>query len=156
MKPKQLKYSDLSPIREELYNKQNGICPVCNRKVEIDKVVVDHHHKKRIKGSGLLRGVICRTCNVFLGKIENNCVRYGISYNLLPSVLSNIVSYITKQHLPYIHPSERPRLTKRSYQELKKVMRSDKKKIPPYPKTGMLTKQLSRLFEKYGVEPREE
>lgn len=154
--PKQLKYKDLPIIRDELYKKQKGICPICNRKIEIDNAVVDHHHKKKVKGTGLLRGVLCRNCNVFLGKIENNCVRFGISQTLLPAVLSNIVSYLLKSHLPYIHPSEHPKLKKESYQALKKAMKGKGKKIPCYPKNKRITKPLEALFKECDIVPEEE
>jgi hypothetical protein len=154
--PKQLKHKDLFVLRNDLHEKQKGVCPICDRLIDISNAVVDHHHKKRVKGSGLIRGVLCRNCNVFLGKIENNCVRYNISQNALPAVLSNIISYLIKPHLPFLHPSERPKLKKESYQALKKAMKKDGKKIPPYPKQKALTKPLEKLFKQYKIEPKED
>ena len=68
----QLKQKDLPTIREQLLREQNGICPICKR--VITDPCVDHHHKKWIKGTGLIRGVLCRSCNVFIAKSENNCI----------------------------------------------------------------------------------
>ena len=92
-----LKQSQIQELRDYLIDKQNNICPICNKK--ITDPVLDHEHKRKIKGSGKIRFVICRNCNVFLGKIENNCIRYGIGLNNLPDVLSNISNYLKINHL---------------------------------------------------------
>lgn len=150
----QLKNKDMVSLREELIKKQKNVCPLCERK--INSPVIDHQHKKRIKGSGLLRGVLCRSCNVMLGKVENNCVRYSISQNELPAYLRNMANYLEKEHLPYIHPSEAPkvkRLKKSSYKRLVKIV-NGKQKVPDYPKSGKLTKPLKELYTKYGVQPK--
>ena len=38
---KQLKQKDLKKIRKVYHNKQNGICPILNKKVPFDETVVD-------------------------------------------------------------------------------------------------------------------
>jgi hypothetical protein len=55
-KIKQLKVSDVPKIREKLLKEQNYTCPICFQK--ITDPCLDHHHKKRIKGTGLIRGVL--------------------------------------------------------------------------------------------------
>lgn len=57
-----------------LYEKQKGVCAVCG-KPEIAKNVaeiarllsIDHNHK-----TGKIRGLLCMSCNVFLGHLEKN------------------------------------------------------------------------------------
>jgi hypothetical protein len=105
-----LKHCDISTLREVLCQKQQGICPICCK--ELNAPCLDHHHKKRIKGTGQIRGVLCRACNVMLGKIENNCVRYSIAQEGLPAVLRNMATYLEQPHLPYIHPSDAPKAKK--------------------------------------------
>ena len=104
MKIVQLSQSDVAPIRELIAEEQNGECPVCLG--ELRDPCLDHSHIKRLKGTGLVRGVLCRTCNSFLGKIENNCVRNRIALPYLPEVLENIAAYLRSESLPYYHPEK--------------------------------------------------
>lgn len=155
-KIKVLGWGDISTLRDALSQKQGGFCPLCQR--ELNAPCLDHHHKKRIKGSGQVRGVLCRSCNVMLGKIENNCVRYSISQEELPMILRNMACYLEQPHLPYIHPSDAPKtpkLKKSSYNKLKKIMKDapGRKKCPEYPKSGKLTKPLEALYKEFQLEP---
>ena len=152
----QAKFTDVPKIRSELLEVQNNICPLCGNIIK--DPVLDHHHKKKIKGTGLIRGVLCRTCNVFLGKIENNSNRYGIKNEDLIDYLNNVISYLKSPpadnlDIQYIHPSEKvtKKLTKKSYNELKKILESKNLKIPKY--TSRYTKALEKLFKKYNIEP---
>lgn len=155
---KQLTQKDIKILRDNILNKQNNICPICNKEIKEGKAVLEHSHKKKVGGSGLIRGVCCTNCNIMIGKVENNCKRYNISLEELPNVLINISKWLSKEHLPFIHPSEKPKepiLTKSSYNELKKlVSEKDLKKLPVYKvKKQKLTKVLKELFEKYNLEP---
>ena len=159
--PYEMKTKDVKPLRDKLIKEQNNKCPICAR--ELTNPVLDHSHKKKIKGTGLVRGVICSTCNIFLGKIENNCARYKIDINELPNVLRNMANYLEKEHLPYVHPKEVERkvLKKSSYNKLisaiKKDMKSNKpnktkiRRLPKYSKK--LNKKLESLFKKYNIPP---
>lgn len=53
------------------WQRLNPVCPLCKRTMGED-VVVDHNHK-----TGECRAVICRWCNVILGKLENWAGRRG-------------------------------------------------------------------------------
>lgn len=147
-----IKQKYIAQLRVRLLEEQQWNCPICDKPIE--HPVLDHHHIKRVKGTGLIRGVLCRSCNILLGKVENNCVRYNITQEELPQVLLNMSVYLTKPHLPYKHPSEKQRqiLTKSSYNKLKRVV-LNQTQVPPYPKSGKLTKKLASLFLKYNVEP---
>lgn len=70
----------------KMYESQNGVCKICNSELKSyfvrngTNLVVDHDHK-----SGKVRGLICSTCNLTLGKIE----KYGgIQY------LSKLLNYL--------------------------------------------------------------
>lgn len=151
----QLKHSEIPVIREQLLKKQNGKCPVCSR--QIRKPVLDHHHKKRIKGTGLVRGVVCNQCNILIAKSENNSVRYGIPLKQLPNILRAIADYLEMPQTNYIHPSERPKdkiLKKQSYNKLKTAWQKNpgrKRKFPEYKKKQKITKELIKLFERYDI-----
>ena len=150
---KQLRYKDIPELREKILKEQQFICPICKK--EITSPALDHQHKKKINGSGLVRGVLCSNCNVLLGKMENNCTRYCVQQNELPEILVNMSAYLQRKHYPYIHPSEAkksPKLKKSSYNKLKKAI-DGKQKIPDYPKSKQLTKQLKKLFKKYKIDP---
>jgi len=93
---------------------------------------LDHHHIKRIKGTGLIRGVLCSACNIFIAKSENNAMRYGVSKNQLPDRLRAFANYLEKKQYPFMHPSEAPpipKLMKASYNQLKKQLIKSGNKI---------------------------
>lgn len=152
--PRQLKSSDVSKLRKFILKKQGGKCAIC--KNETDDPCLDHSHTKRTKGTGLIRGVLCRKCNVFIAKSENNCVRYGIDQKDLPTILRSCADYLERKHLPYIHPSEKPKdpkLMKSSYNKLKKALEGTDFKCPAMSKSGKLTKPLQRAFDHCGITP---
>lgn len=154
---RQLKQKDIPTIRAIILEQQNGLCPICSRKIY--DPCLDHEHKKRLNGSGHIRGVLCRTCNSFLAKSENNSIRYKIDLSNLPNILRAMADYLEKDQQHIIHPSERKRpkkLQKQVYNRLKKKWKANpdrKRKFPSYPKSGRLTKELKELFERYEIEP---
>lgn len=154
-----MKASDIAILRERLLKEANGICPICEKPNEAP--CLDHHHTKKVGGTGLVRGVICRNCNVFLGKIENNSKRYGISIHELSTVLRSCARYLDQEPLPFIHPSEKPKapiLKKSSYNKLKKVY-DGRAKFPPYRTTAKgkpaqkMTVRLQKIFDFYEIKP---
>jgi hypothetical protein len=81
-----MKYKDVPVLRNKLLEEQDGLCLLCCS--EIDSPVLDHNHK-----NGLIRGVLCRLCNTFLGKIENNMVRNRITDDKLKNICDNLFNY---------------------------------------------------------------
>ena len=73
----QLKTSEVKEIREKILKKQDNKCKLCNDPItEESGISLDHQHmtsKETIgeDGAGLVRGVLCRACNVMEGKIWN-------------------------------------------------------------------------------------
>lgn len=165
---RQLKQKDIKSLRKHILKKQNGKCWICGKEPKIP--VLDHHHKKKIKGTGQIRGVLCNNCNVFIAKIENNCVRYAINQKDLPTILRKTAEYFEKKQYPYLHPSEKPKdkmLKKTSINKLVKLY-SEKypnRKIPPIliykqkkTKRGVMkTKEkklnigLEKLFKEFNI-----
>jgi len=154
---KQLAQSDIPIIRERLLQKQGGLCAICKEPAKTP--CLDHEHKKRLKGSGRVRGVLCSACNVFLAKMENNCIRYGIGFKDLPRILRNVVEYIEKKHTRYMHPSEREKpkkLKKSSHNKLKKLYTEEFGRFPKglaYPKSNRLTIPLKKAYKRIGLKP---
>jgi hypothetical protein len=152
----QLKTTDIPVFRKKLLKAQHGVCAICGQ--SSTRFCLDHEHKKRLKGSGQIRGVVCSNCNVFLGKSENNCVRYAIGLKQLPIRLRQMADYLEKPHLPYLHPSEAPKpqkLMKKSYNKLQTLYKKNpvRTTFPAFPKSGKLTKPLEHLFKHYNLKP---
>ena len=137
-------------IRESLL-KKSCICPICNK--EIVNPVVDHQHKKKVRGTGRIRNNICSNCNVFIAKTENNCTRFKIAQEELPEVLKNISEYFGAQQYNIIHYTDkesRPTLSKTQANKVLKYweyLYPGKKKLK-YPKSGVLTKDWEDALKK--------
>ena len=127
-----LKTTQLKEFKESLLPCN---CQICGKPLTSSDVL-DHQHmtSKEIigeNGAGLIRGLLCSNCNVFLGKIENASKRFGIKD--LPSALQNIIIYLTQDNLPFIHPNESKRLKipfkKSDYNKLVKFLKLKNRKI---------------------------
>ena len=60
-----------------LYIHQNGCCAICKNAVPLNKMDVDHNHE-----INQVRGLLCRSCNLVLGKVKENIqtLRNAIKY----------------------------------------------------------------------------
>jgi hypothetical protein len=159
-KPKQLKYSEIKNIRENLADKNDNCCPICGRKFsEKIKQTLDHDHD-----TFLIRDTICNSCNQIEGHIKGKLIRYGLWKQVdYATYLRKLADHIDKEQLPLVHPSHAPKqrkLQKRSYNELSREIDKaneylkKKMKIPPYPKSKRLTKKLKELFDYMGIKPK--
>lgn len=59
---------------EEMYKKLNGHCPICLEKMVIggsknNSINIDHDHK-----NGAVRGLLCSSCNIGIGRFQDNFV----------------------------------------------------------------------------------
>ena len=137
-------------IRES-FLKKSCICPICNK--EIVSPVLDHQHKKKVRGTGRIRNNICSNCNVFIAKTENNCTRFKIAQEELPEVLKNISDYFGAQQYNIVHYTDkesRPTLSKIQANKVLKYweyLYPGKKKLK-YPKSGVLTKDWEDALKK--------
>lgn len=163
---RQIQAKDLRDLRKELWLRQGRKCPVLNKCIPLEHAVVDHKHKTKAQevgdeGAGLIRGVLHKQANVIEGKIANAWKRYGMhKFGVsIPEFLRNLADYLEQEPLQLIHPNEKtkvPRLMKSSYNKLKGMNSKNptKKKFPPYPKSGRLTKDLEWFFEHHELEPK--
>ena len=102
-----LKYTEIKPTRLKHIDEQNNLCALCNH--VLDAPVLDHDHK-----SGHIRKVLCRGCNFFLGKIENNLTRNRITDDKLFNIINNLREYITTDYTSnQIHPTHNKKRRKR-------------------------------------------
>lgn len=147
----ELKQKDVATVRNDLLKKQNGICPICKK--EIKDPVLDHDHQKRIKGTGLCRGVLERNMNSAIGKIENMCSRFGIQQKDLPFILRNMADYLESPQTNYLHPSENRKITDEEYDLIQQYylkLHPRKRVIPKYPEDGYLNKNLKKILKDIG------
>ena len=160
-----LTQKDLKKLREELFN---GVCPVCGRPTKLEEMSLDHihgsHKSMYPETNKLCRDLICRDCNVLIGKIENQFLRSSREIKdqiQLPELLRKIADYIEfyaeKENFNelLVHPSEwKPKKIKKSwFNKLAKKYKEDTGKTIEYPSSGKLTKQLQSLSEKFDLEP---
>ncbi len=159
----QLKQKNIKEVRDGILAEQHGLCALCKSPItEETGISCDHQHRLKKEeigedGAGLIRGVLCRACNVQEGKIWNSMRRYIQPENIQERIewLESLVEYYKKCNYPLIHPSEKPKeptVSKRQYNKLKKVYQG-RARFPEYPKSGKLTKKLETLFTKYEVSP---
>lgn len=162
---KKLTSKELTELRK---TKFNNCCPICKRSTTIDEMSLDHIHGSHRSiypdTNKLCRDLICRDCNVILGKIENQYLRSskGLKESInLPELLRNLADYvetysdISNFEELLIHPTEwKPEKIKKSwFNKLKKRHLQSTGKELIYPASGKLTKQLQALCEEYGFVP---
>ena len=77
---------------------QGGICPICKKEIDLkimgnkSDYVVDHCHE-----SGLIRGVLHRSCNASEGRVANAAGRWGaksMKYSEIIPYLRSLVEYL--------------------------------------------------------------
>jgi len=69
----------------QLFDAQEGLCAVCLKAVE-GNLYVDHDHV-----TGLVRGLLCRTCNLGLGHFKDDT-----------KLLLKAVNYLTSKKVPFL------------------------------------------------------
>lgn len=167
---RQLKSSEVKEVREDILKEQGGECAICGELIdESSGASLDHQHMLKREtigedGAGLVRGVLCRSCNVMEGKIWNNMGRYIQPESVEERIqwLESLISYYRKDNYNLIHPNEKPtepNISKKNYNKLKRLYSMDvesgnkKRKFPEYPKSGKMTIGLMTLFEEYDIPP---
>jgi len=94
-----LKPKDIKPLREQLLQEQEGKCAICHETIDTSEAVLDHCHK-----TGLVRAVLHRGCNAFIGALENNQKRNRVTTSRLAAILANFENYVVTTK-PITHPS---------------------------------------------------
>jgi hypothetical protein len=85
-----VKYSIGADGLRALYVKQCGKCAICTEELG-DDYQVDHDHSccpgKRISCGRCVRGLLCRTCNVILGQVNDSVPRLRAAIDYLERVV---------------------------------------------------------------------
>lgn len=97
--------TQLYSITMQLLKRQGGLCLVCQSTINVktqgraSDYVVDHNHE-----TGEVRGVLHRSCNSSLGKIDNAAGRWGAK----SMKYEDIVAYLHKVLAYYDHVEANP------------------------------------------------
>jgi hypothetical protein len=94
-----IKYKDVKTIRDEYIINQSNKCMLCDH--DLDSPCLDHNHR-----NGEIRGVLCRGCNLFLGKIEKNLAICRITNDKLYNIITNLIPYMSISS-DMIHPTHK-------------------------------------------------
>ena len=165
MKYKEMKQKDIRILKEKIWLANDKKCPILDVEIPLDKMALDHAHKKKDEAyapdKGVIRTALEFRTNAFFGKMENAFKRYGLNKeHNLSDMLRNAAdyfdegAYVDEEGFMYIHPLEVPavpKLKKQCYNKLLKVY-DGKAKFPEYPKSKKLTKKLEELFNTYSIE----
>lgn len=107
-----LKTTELKEVRQELFVKQKGICPLCETDLGAlpsKQMCVDHDHAKTGPSAGAIRGVLCSNCNGREGAIRNRVMRAKRKITPI-KWLENLLAYWKKHstnQTGLIHPSHK-------------------------------------------------
>lgn len=101
MTPVRIKTTHIATTREGMWLRQGGKCALCSLHCTAQQAVLDHDHS-----TGSLRGVLHRSCNALLGKVENNFRRYGLQN--LAAWAQGMPGYLRHHHVNrtgLLHPT---------------------------------------------------
>lgn len=110
-----LKQKHKNVLRDALLEQQNHLCKVCEKPLKDEKNVnrhMDHNHKTK-----LVRGILCATCNMVLGKIE----RAGHSQKWL----HQLASYLDGEPHNIIYPEKITAKRKTKKDEMKQLIENN-------------------------------
>lgn len=114
-----LKYNQIRPVREKMLSEQGSICAICGQPCSLDQAALDHNHT-----TGAIRAVLHKSCNSFLGKIENNYKRFGVTN--LEQMLAGVASYLERHAT--VDPSTMVRHPTHKTPEEKKIAKAKARK----------------------------
>lgn len=112
MKPTKLARSQQRSYSLKLLKEQGGICPLCETPIDMHlqkgnrtDYALDHCHE-----TGQIRGVLHRSCNGALGKMDNAIGRWGaksMRYKDIVPYLERVLEYYKQPLKPFIYPSHK-------------------------------------------------
>lgn len=98
---------EVADIRAKILAAQGFKCAVCGRSLRVGKsrggAALDHDHD-----TGVIRGVLCVTCNGGEGKVKRTAIRYGGGALNWNKWLRDLMAYLAFHGSPrttYIHPT---------------------------------------------------
>ena len=155
----QLKTNEVKQTREEILERQDGLCAILKLPLDKADAALDHQHQESAYfKKGEVRGVLHKQANSLEGQMLSKFKRSGLANVITFSdYLRNLADYLeTNNNYCLLHPLARPReyLMKSSFNSLARLCTVAGIKCPTYPKSRKLTKKLKELFEMFDVTPR--
>jgi hypothetical protein len=167
----EMKQKDIKPLKEKIWLANDKKCPVLDIELPLDKMALDHAHKKKdeaySENKGVIREALDFRTNAVLGKLENALKRVGLSqkddFNISDFLRRaadyfDRGAYVDEDGCMYVHPTEvekEPKMSKRNYNLLKKeyIKTGRKAKFPEAPKSGKTSIGLKKLFAEFNISP---
>ena len=128
---REMKQPEIKILKEKIWRLNDKQCPVLQREVPLDKMVLDHIHKRKADlydvDKGTIRTALEFRVNAFFGKIENAYKRYGLKDEMsLAELLRKGADYLeeppyTEDGEYFIHPNEVPKRDKVKKSEFNRV-----------------------------------
>ena len=106
-----LSRAQLRPFALSQLQKQGGLCEVCGLPIDVQvkgsksDYVVDHDHT-----TGEIRGILHRSCNAALGKMDNAVGRWGaksMQYEAIIAWMEKALAYYKKPGLGRMYPGHK-------------------------------------------------
>lgn len=157
----QLLKKDINDEKYRLFEKQNGICKLCNNPLEkpVEKNHLDHDHALCGENAGRVRGLLCVRCNPLEGHIKHKfnssgLVRHGVDYI---EWLEKLLSYLKDNYSDYpYHPNfindKAKEFSKLNLPDMKNVLEEynwDWESEVKSPTKANLVKYFKKQFKKY-------
>lgn len=93
---------DYPSVKQALFEKQNGVCALCNRPLDgdINKHHLDHDHALSGSNAGRIRGLLCTLCNGTEGIMKHKFNRSGLVGCDVDYIqwLKNLVTYLERDY----------------------------------------------------------
>lgn len=79
-----LRYGITAEVYDDLLKYQNGVCAICGQPDKRKMLGVDHNH-----ATGKIRGLLCHSCNVFIGHARESS-----------AILEKAITYLSSEKVP--------------------------------------------------------
>ena len=157
-KYKEMKSSDIEPLRRKLWEENNKCCPVLGQPVDFDKTHLDHLHKAKKDDYSITKGPVRTTLdgnvNMFFGKLENAYLMNGLHKKIdLITLLERGIdylksgAYVDEEGYCLIHPRE---VTKRSKVKISEYKRVAKYYLELHPRKRTVIKKPVYVTEEWN------
>ena len=103
---RKLTRSQINLVARQILQQQGGLCPLCGKPIDLrirGEMCLDHSHE-----TGEVRGVLHRSCNSGLGKMENAVGHWGskdCSYAAMLPWIERALAYYKQPPHPYLYPT---------------------------------------------------
>lgn len=144
-----MKRKDIPKYKQELFKKQNGVCPLSQLKIEdINKAHLDHDHTLTGPNIGRCRSLLTPQANILEGRIKHQFKRSGLDGKIDYIVfLKNLVCYLEKDYSnnpthPQLIPDLKKNFKRKSLSEMKLILKG-------YDTTKKTKQQLEKLYAEH-------